>query len=346
MSGTPQEPREHRVAANGLEHRVLVWNERGGPTVVLCHGYLDHAYSFDGVARALAASGLRAVAFDWRGHGGTDRVGPGGYYHFADYVLDLHALMPALTSRPQGEAPRGERSEVHLVGHSMGGTAAALYAATHPGTLRTLTLVEGLGPPAFTGDPVDKMMSWLESVDRHRSHHGGSTSAAIESAATVSAATVPGERPAPRHPEAGRTKPMRDVAEAMRRLGVQHGDLPESLARFLAEKGTVEAPGGGLLWRFDPLHRTTAPIPFSVEAFSAFLARIDAPTLLVRGSRGFRTEDHAARVAALRSARELVIEDVGHMIHWLEPARLAAAIAAHVREHGSAAQGSAEREAG
>ena len=32
------------------------------------------------------------VAPDWRGHGETEWVGPGGYYHFNDYVRDLHQI--------------------------------------------------------------------------------------------------------------------------------------------------------------------------------------------------------------------------------------------------------------
>lgn len=278
---------ERHLKVNGLRHRALVWNDEARSTVVLCHGFLDQAWSFHPLAQELCAAGLRVVAFDWRGHGGTEPVGAGGYYHFADYVLDFHELMPLLAG-----------GEVHLVGHSMGGTAAALYAGTHPQVARTLTLVEGLGPPTFTGDPADKMLAWLESVDRLRRRE-----------------------PAP----------MRDLAEVVRRLRVQAPELPAELAYLLAEKATRPSPEGGLVWRFDPLHRTTSPAPFSADAFLSFLARIEAPTLVVSGSHGFRTEDHGARVAALRRAREVEIEGVGHMIHWLRPRELAAAIVEHVR---------------
>ncbi len=274
------------MKVNGLRHHVLAWNDAGSPTVVLCHGFLDLAWSFDALARELAAAGLRAVAFDWRGHGETEHVGAGGYYHFADYVLDLHELMPLLAA-----------GEVHLVGHSMGGTAAAMYAATHPKVPRTLTLVEGLGPPQYSGDPVDKMTAWLESIDRFRRRE-----------------------PAP----------MRDLSDAVRRLRAQTAELPADLAYVLAEKATVQTEEG-LMWRFDALHRTTSPAPFSAEVFLSFLARIDAPTLIVSGTNGFRTEDHTRRVAALKDARALELEGVGHMIHWLRPKELAAAIVAHVR---------------
>ncbi len=278
---------ERRLKVNGLSHHVITWNDEGSPTIVLCHGFLDLAWSFEPLAEHLAAAGLRVAAFDWRGHGETDHVGAGGYYHFPDYVLDLHELMPLLAS-----------GEVHVVGHSMGGTAAAMYAGTHPRVPRTLTLIEGLGPPAFTGEPPDKMIAWLDSIDRQRRRA---------------------------------QQPMRDLADAVKRLRAQTPELPIELAYRLAERATMPAAEGGLVWRFDPLHRTTSPAPFSAEWFVAFLERIEAPTLIVSGSRGFRTEDHPARVSALKGAREIEIDDVGHRIHWLKPAALGDAILSHAR---------------
>jgi len=278
-------PLERSLLANGLNHHVLVWNESAPTTVVCCHGFLDQAWSYDGFAQRLVAEGFRVVAFDWRGHGQTDHVGAGGYYHFADYVLDLHELMPVLAS-----------GEMHLVGHSMGGTVSALYTATHPGVVKTLTLIEGLGPPAHTSHPADKMRAWIDSVDRHR-----------------------------RRPPRG----LEDLSDAVMRMRSQNTEISMELAYFLCEKATVDTDAG-LAWRFDGLHRTTSPSLFSAENFSLFLARIGAPTLVVTGSRGFTTSDHAKRVAALPNGRESIVEDVGHMIHQLAPDALADLVLAHV----------------
>ena len=126
---------EQKLTANGLTHHVIRWGDQP-VDVVFCHGFLDVGWSFDAVARELVAAGHGVASFDWRGHGQTEWAGAGGYYHFPDYVLDLDELLPQLSDQP-----------VHLVGHSMGGSACVMYAAARPEKLQSLALIEGLGPP-------------------------------------------------------------------------------------------------------------------------------------------------------------------------------------------------------
>lgn len=288
MSESQHEPRESFLLANGLRHRVLTWNEGGSDTLVCAHGFLDHAWSFDFLARALMSRGLRVVAFDWRGHGGSDRVGAGGYYHFADYVLDLEELAPQLC----GGEP------FHLLGHSMGGTATSMWAGSRPALLRSLTVCEGLGPPEVPYDDAPRRLrGWLDSIARVRSRDA---------------------------------KPLRDIDDAAARLRSQHAELDEIKARFLAEKGTREIEGGGRQWCFDALHRTPSALPFRPEILMELLKAIEVPTLVVTGEKGFRTADHAARVACLRDAREVELAGATHMMHWYQPELLAQHVAAHV----------------
>jgi pimeloyl-ACP methyl ester carboxylesterase len=130
------EPRARRMAGRGLT--LQVWElGRGGPggppvPVVCLHGWLDQGLAW---AAALGALPGTWLCPDQRGFGGSDRVGPGGYYHFLDHVADLDALVDALGG------------SVDLVGHSMGGTVAACFAGARPERVRRLVLVEGMGPP-------------------------------------------------------------------------------------------------------------------------------------------------------------------------------------------------------
>ena len=64
------------VAARGLTHHVLEWGAAAlaspeRPTLVMLHGWMDVAASFQFVVDALPSE-RHVVALDWRGFGGTD----------------------------------------------------------------------------------------------------------------------------------------------------------------------------------------------------------------------------------------------------------------------------------
>lgn len=146
--------RDLHVTANRLRHHLLEWGDTG-PAVLLLHGFLEHAHVWDWIAPRLAEAGYHVYALDWRGHGDSDWVGTGGYYHFADYVADLAFLVPELGGR------------VALVAHSMGGGAAVLYAGTEPQSVTALVSIEGLGPP--DSDPEvapDRFTTWVGDLER------------------------------------------------------------------------------------------------------------------------------------------------------------------------------------
>lgn len=149
---------DREVVANGLRHHLIEAPGDAGRTVVLLHGYLDLARTFDRVIEAIAAQGYRVIAPDARGHGDTDRTPPGSYYHFMDYVADLEALLDALGL-----------ARAHLVGHSMGGGVATRYAGARPGRVRSLALLEGVGMPAMPADVApDRTAAWLDGLAKLR----------------------------------------------------------------------------------------------------------------------------------------------------------------------------------
>jgi len=55
---------------------------------VLVHGFLDLGYTWHEVAATLATR-AHVIAPDLRGHGDSDWLGAGGYYHFFDYIPEL-----------------------------------------------------------------------------------------------------------------------------------------------------------------------------------------------------------------------------------------------------------------
>lgn len=141
-----------RVQARGLSLRLWRWGPPEGRPVLLLHGFLDQALGWARVAERLAAAGRRVLAPDQRGHGASDRVHEGGWYHFPDYVADLDALVDGLGV---------ERFD--LVGHSMGGTVAGWYAGVRPERVHRLALVEGMGPMAPAEDSaLERLRQYLD----------------------------------------------------------------------------------------------------------------------------------------------------------------------------------------
>jgi pimeloyl-ACP methyl ester carboxylesterase len=131
---------------------VRTWDGREDVTFVLVHGFTDLGAGWCEVAPRLALHG-RVIAPDLRGHGDSDWIGPGGYYHFLDYVADLDDVIRQLAT-----------GEVVLVGHSRGGSVAGYYAGVRPDRIAKLVPVEGLGPPDLTGgDGPTRTAAWIDA---------------------------------------------------------------------------------------------------------------------------------------------------------------------------------------
>ncbi len=154
----PSDMRNHFVDCRGLRLHVVEWPGSGEETVLLHHGFLDQARSWDPVAEALAGR-YRVLAVDARGHGDSGWIGEGGYYHFQDYVFDLADVLDALV---EGQAI--------LVGHSMGGMVCSLFSGAFPRRVKALVSIEGAGPPALQpSDAPGLMKGWIEGVRGARS---------------------------------------------------------------------------------------------------------------------------------------------------------------------------------
>jgi pimeloyl-ACP methyl ester carboxylesterase len=145
--------RSRRLALpTGLTYHVLEWGEPSDTTYVLVHGFLDFAYGWHEVAEVLAEH-ARVVAVDMRGHGDSDWIGPGGYYHYIDYVADLDAVIARVATKT-----------TIVVGHSMGGGVVSYWAGTRPDRPHAIALLEGLGPPDQTAIELGpRTAMWIDS---------------------------------------------------------------------------------------------------------------------------------------------------------------------------------------
>jgi pimeloyl-ACP methyl ester carboxylesterase len=271
-------PRDRFIDANRLRHHLLEWGD-AGPIVLLLHGFLEHAHVWDWVAPHLVGAGYRVLAPDWRGHGDTQWIGAGGYYHFPDYAADLAGIVQALGGRAA------------LVAHSMGAGGAVLHAGTRPETVTALACIDALGPPDTSPDDVPhRYAAWLADLDRL----------------------------------AGRARVTVTLAEATARLRERFPRFSDPVAAHMALHGT-RAENGARVWKFDPLHQTTAPTPYYVRQARPFWRRISCPVLYVAGGESpyhLAPDDQADRLAALR-AEQVVMPGVAHHPHLEAPDALA-----------------------
>ena len=117
------------LEGHGRRYAALAWGPEDGRRVLALHGWMDNAATFAELAPRL--TDCRVIAVDLPGHGHTDPIPPGHFYHYIDHVWDIHAAFDAL----------GWDTAV-LMGHSMGGALAALYACARPERVEVLVSID------------------------------------------------------------------------------------------------------------------------------------------------------------------------------------------------------------
>lgn len=141
-------PLSCQLELSGLKLHLLEWAGTE-PRMILLHGWLDQAMTFAWLAEQLE---LNLLAWDARGYGRSGWAAEQDFYHFFDYLWDLHQLIESLG-----------QEKVILLGHSMGGMIASLYSACFPEKVAGLISLEGWIVP---DTPVEKMPDrvrlWIE----------------------------------------------------------------------------------------------------------------------------------------------------------------------------------------
>lgn len=129
-----------RIAANGWQFSGLEWGPADGRTVLLLHGFPQHATSWAALAARLAEAGLRAVALDQRGYSDGARPPDVADYAMPHLVADVVAMI---------EAVGGSVGALDLVGHDWGAVVGWQVAARYPQLVRTWTAVSTPNPLAM-----------------------------------------------------------------------------------------------------------------------------------------------------------------------------------------------------
>lgn len=290
MSYRPLRPPQHdSLVARGLTFHLYRWPGRNPEPLVLLHGWGDSGETFQFLVDALStgpSAERTCVAIDMRGFGRTQRPDDG--YWFPDYLADLDALLDQLLP----DTP------VDLVGHSMGGNIAMLYAGVRPKRVRRLVSLEGFGLTHTTADRAPaRYAQWLDQVKQ------GSEFSAYE-----------------------------NIEQLIAVLARRNPRTPPDRLEFIARSWSRERSDGKLELRADPKHKRVNPVLYQRDQAEACWRAIEAPLLFVVGEASDILKGMGDALDD-RRVRELVphgtfarVRDAGHMLHHEQPEQLAALI--------------------
>ncbi|HEY0681583.1 MAG TPA: alpha/beta hydrolase [Steroidobacter sp.] len=282
---SPRPLQNDSLEARGLAFHVYRWPGADPDPLILLHGWGDTGETYQFLVDCFSAD-RTCIAFDMRGFGRTQRPAEG--YWFPDYLADLDALLDQLAP----EAP------VDLVGHSMGGNIAMLYAGVRPQRIRRVVSLEGFGMARTTPDQAPaRYAQWLDEV-KH-----GSEFNVYES-----------------HEQLTRV------------LARRNPRTPKNRLDFIARSWGKARDDGKIELRADPKHKRVNPVLYSREQAEACWRAIESPLLFVLGDQsdlvkrmGDELEEHKLRVL-FRTGTFATVKDAGHMMHHEQPEQVAALI--------------------
>jgi pimeloyl-ACP methyl ester carboxylesterase len=129
MTSKAIKPKDKYLNVNGLRLHYLDWGNSQLQPMLLLHGFMAHAHTWDDFALSFRTQ-FHIIALDQRGHGESQWAKEGAYSiydHFSDIANFIEFL---------------HLTDLILVGHSMGGRNGIVYTACNTDTVERLILVD------------------------------------------------------------------------------------------------------------------------------------------------------------------------------------------------------------
>ena len=264
---------------------ITRWGPDAPAPIVLLHGWMDCGAAWQLLVDCLPDD-WPLLAVDWPGYGRSARRAD--HYWFPEHFAELDWLLDEIS--PHAPA--------RLIGHSMGGTVASMYAGIRPARVAWLVNMEGFGMPALPQAQLPGLVAgWLDSLR------------ALPAAAALRQSRRPGGRAAARQsaPAAGECA------------------LP---------RARLDAPGGRRLRDTRPIRASSCARRSAMRAPTSRAAGRTRPRRsCCCTARSPRMRDNVLGNDGLARMRQLIpaltvesIAEAGHMLLHEQPQQVAAAI--------------------
>ena len=286
--------RHRRVDTGGLSIAVHEWGDEGAPPILLAHGGMDFARTYDVFAPLLADAGWRVVSWDQRGHGDSEHAA------LYSWEADLRDAVHVFDS-VSGDA-------VPVVGHSKGGSQMLQLADAVPHRVSHLVNIDGLPSRRSFPDVSDHQRTKLMAqeitgwLDHRRT--------------LVDAQRKPGT-----------------IDELAARRARMNPRLEGDWLRYLVTTGAKEH-ADGWRWKIDPTLRFGGFGPWRPEWSMMRLPAIGVPILAILGTEadpmGWGTHPDDVISHLPPNGRLEIVEGAGHFIHIERPCEVAALVLEHL----------------
>ncbi|GMM69438.1 alpha/beta hydrolase [Alteromonas sp. MTD1] len=244
-------------------------NQVDGPVVIGLHGFLDNAESMKVLAPYFKA--YRYIAVDLAGHGRSQHRPLGTHYNQADYIQDLYALL-------QSE----QFSDVILVGHSLGGILASMFASLFPERVRAVVSIDACGP--LVEDESTTQQQMRDAIINRF--------------------------------EKGQSQPRPVDLDRAVEARCKISDIPAVAARSILSRNLKEEADGQQFWSSDFRLRTKSILRLTEKQAENLLRAIVCPMLIIGASTSFKNleANYPKRASWFKNARYEQLVG-GHHIH-------------------------------
>jgi len=266
-------PTSRTYFSQRLKLHYLDWGNHDAPHLLLIHGSQDNCHNWDWTAEQFYDD-YHVIAPDLRGHGDSAWVS-GSPYQLLDYVYDIAQLVQ-----------QQELDPVNIIGHSLGGSIACLYAGIYPEKVSSLVSIEGVGAAWYIRgdtDPQTRLRDWVDNT---------------------------------RQLSARSPRKYASQTDAYQRMKKSNPHLSEERAQHLTNHGSNQNEDGTYSWKFDNYTHTGAHLGINYADLTALWDKIDCPTMLMNALQGF---DHRTgqndTLQYFRHGKIVNVDNAGHWLH-------------------------------